>query len=97
MSAAVCPTCDGEGSACKNFGIDSAGMPDIVPCPDCTPQRWQSVELDDTGWQCGRCGEPVGLIDTEDPTGGMFPVAAWQCRVTGELVCEDCHGQDGTT
>lgn len=52
---------------------------------------WTEVQLDDTGWQCGRCGEPVGLIDTEDPTGGMFPQPAWQCAVTGEIICPDCY------
>lgn len=48
-----CSTCEDEGQVAKNFGIDSPGRPEIVPCPDCSPapgaSEWPEVML------FGRC------------------------------------------
>lgn len=48
-----CETCEDEGQVCKNFGIDSPGRPEIVPCPDCSTQQSTTGKA----MSCGRCGK----------------------------------------
>ena len=52
-------------------------------------ELWQPVTLDDT-YRCNRCDTAIGLVDIEAPTGGLQRWPAWRCRLTGELVCDDC-------
>jgi hypothetical protein len=56
---------------------------------------WTELDLDGHGWQCARCGDPVGTVDVrwgpDHAWDGERQTPAWQHKITGELVCDECY------
>jgi hypothetical protein len=42
-----CELCEGDGEVAKNFGINSPGRPEIVPCPKCQPAPSPAEQIEE--------------------------------------------------